>query len=72
MKRNKIDLEKLKKELPSGCYDSIAQESDLSVDMVTKVLNGKRNNLKVIEIALKKAAEEQLRIKRITKMADSI
>jgi len=63
-----IDLAKLKRKLPAKSYKIIAQKAEVSVSMVTKVLNGQRQNLKVIEEAIKLATNEQERLKRIKKM----
>ena len=63
-----IDLKKLKRELPAKCYKIIAQNAEVSVSMVTKVLNGQRQNTRIIEEASKLAASEQERLSKIAKM----
>jgi len=72
MKRDKFDIKKIKSELPHDSYKLIAAEANVSIETVTKVLNGTRKNIKVIEIAVRIANEEKKRLISIAKMADAV
>lgn len=50
-------LNALKKALPHGSVKAIAERMNLDASTVSKVLDGKSNNLEVIEVALQVAKE---------------
>lgn len=53
----KKQLKKLKNKLPTGAISEIAQKIGLSNATVSSVLSGKRNNEKVIEMAIEIAEQ---------------
>lgn len=62
-------LEKLKKSLPPGALSEIANNLNLSVSLVSYVLNGKRQNESVIQEAIELAKKHK---DKIAKQVDSI
>lgn len=51
-------FKKLKQKLPTGWPELIAEKAEVSKSTVYKVLDGKRKNPKVINVAIQMAAEE--------------
>ena len=57
---NNIDLEKLKKALPTNYIDTLSERTGFSRSYVCQVINGKgRKNLNIIDAAILLAKEEK-------------
>lgn len=54
-----MDLNAIKKALPSGGQSKIARKVNVSISTVSYVLSGQRNNEKVIEAAISIIEEEK-------------
>jgi len=60
-------LQKLKKNLPHGSVEKIAALAKVSKSTVYKVLDGKRDNIKVLNMAIEIALEHSQQNKGIQK-----
>ena len=66
MKLTSEKSKQLKKRLPHGCQRKIAKKLKISEDLISKVINGKRNDHQgIIEIAISIAENEEKRRKRL-------
>jgi len=69
---NAADLEKLKNSLPTGYIDLLAEKCDFSRSYVSQVINGERNNLKIIDAAIDLAKEEKIIREKRQKLINSL
>ncbi len=60
----------LKKCLPKGAYELISKEFDISKSTVSRILDGKIENIEVIEFALKLAIDKRNRIDALATKID--
>ncbi len=63
----KIELQKLRLELPTGAQTIISKRSGYTAQYVGQVLNGKRESLEIINIAIQLRDENKEKIKGLKK-----
>lgn len=68
----KKQLKKLKNKLPTGAISEIAQKIGLSNATVSSVLSGKRNNEKVIEMAIEIAEQANRKRNEFSERIESL
>jgi hypothetical protein len=56
------ELKRLKKYLPKGYRNTLAEEFEISINTVDKILGGKRNNIQVLQAAAQLAEEHKKNI----------
>lgn len=69
---DKKQLKKLKNKLPTGAISEIAQRIGLSNATVSSVLSGKRNNEKVLELAIEIAELANRKRNEISERIESL
>ena len=62
-----LELQKLRLELPTGAQTIIAKRSGYSAQYVGQVLNGKRESLEIINVAIQLRDEHKAKIKGFKK-----
>jgi len=68
----KKDLNKLKKSLPKGYRDLIAEKLDCSVSLVDQVLAGTRKNIEIVDAAVNLALSHKAQIEELSNKIKSI
>ena len=68
----KKQLQKLRKCLPKGFTEIIAEKLDLSIGYVYMVLAGRRKNMQIIRMAVEGAENHKLNIENLVKKIDLI
>lgn len=68
----KRDLQNLRKSLPKGYRQKIAQKVKCVPEYVDMVLRGDRKNLRIVEIALRMVKEHNEKINQLNKDMGSI
>lgn len=66
------ELKKLKNNLPVGGIKRIAEDLNISESGVSHILNGKRNNLRVIEKAIELAKENIAKRKELSEEINNL
>jgi hypothetical protein len=67
-----MNIQELKQHLPRGWQKVIAEETGFSKQLISSVLNEKKHNIIIIEVALKLATDNKKKLEKINKKIQKV